>query len=92
MNIHFEPIELIGRIFYTEGSYEERTPFDTVFNITLISPNIAFLRAAKGIITHRAYTLIAQKLQKEYKVKTVQMERDGEIVSITLNRITNETS
>ena len=87
MKVHFEPIELIGRLYYNEGSYEERTPFDTVFTVSILNNKNAYLRAAKGEITLEAYKEIAKKLITEYNLNTVQMERHGKTITLDLHRI-----
>ena len=46
--IHLDPITLIGRVYYDGGSYEAKSPFNSVFTVLLLGGGKAKLMAAHG--------------------------------------------
>lgn len=91
---HLEPVHiegavrpfLVGRVYYSGGSYEARSPFDAVFVIILEGAGKAFAMAAHGRISVRAYGLIARMLLDQYGVHKVDMTRHRRAVGVDTGR------
>lgn len=84
--VHFEPLMLTGRVYYA-GSYEDKSPFAAVFTVQLLSGGRAHLSAAHGAITPEAARVIAQKLQEEWGVTRLDMERHRRPVDVDVGRV-----
>ena len=83
--VHFEPITLVGRVYYN-GTYENRDPFDAVFSVLLLGEGRAKVMAAHGRIDIRAYGQIARQLRAEWGVTHVDLERHGRPVEVRVDR------
>ena len=83
--VHFEPVTLIGRVYY-DGTYEARDPFDAVFSVLLLGEGRAKVMAAHGKIDLRAYGQIARQLRAEWGVTHVELERHGHAAEVCLDR------
>lgn len=84
--IHFDPITLIGRVYYHGGSYEARSPFDAVFTVILLGNGKAKVMAGHGVFNLRAYGVIARELREKYGVTSCEMDRHGRPIEVGTDR------
>lgn len=84
--IHLDPITLVGRVYYDGGSYEAKSPFNSVFTVLLLGGGKAKLMAAHGKFDLRAYGAIARKLREDYGVTSVDMDRHQRPVTVDTGR------
>jgi hypothetical protein len=73
-------------VYYGEGSYQSKSPYDAVFTISFLWEGTAYLHAAHGKTNPHVYSLIAKTLMTEYGVKTILMERHGKLNSYPISR------
>lgn len=84
--VHLDPTILVGRVYYGDGGFEDRTPFDAVFTAVLLGDGKAKLIAAHGTITRKAYGVIARALRDQYGVTQCDMERRGKPITVSTDR------